>query len=185
MDHCTCPYCHSPVAPVILTSSNPADCTPTPLVLSDGRDELSRSSLLHLLSCWLPCFDDVENQAVISLSFPLYAVYLHLLESSQLTEEGLSLFRSVVLNAWRWRGASGTERIRIDDAPLIESFMLLLFCVSERDGCILPLEDGVRVVLKEIIHYVRDGELENAVKLYLFCRGGEVHPGFNKQGVFC
>ena len=78
-----------------------------------------------------------------------------------------------------------TERIRIDDAPLIESFLLLLFCVSERDGCVLPLEDGVRVVLKEIIHYVRDGELENAVKLYLFCRGGEVHPGFNKQRVFC
>lgn len=185
MDHCTCPYCHSPVTPVILNPSNHADCTPMPLVLSDGGDESSRFSLLHLLSCWLPCFDDAENQAAIPLPFPLYAVYLHLLENFQLTAKGLSLFRSIVLSVWRWRGASLTERIHIDDAPLIESFLLLLFCVSERDGCVLPLEEGVRVVLKEIIHYVRDCELENAAKLYLFCRGGEVHPGFNKQPLFC
>ena len=61
-----------------------------------------------------------------------------------------------------------------------EDLLLQLFCVSEKDGTMVDMDDDVRVVLKEIVRYVREQELENAVKLYLFCRGGEVHAGFEK-----
>ena len=64
-----------------------------------------------------------------------------------------------------------------------EDLLLQLFCVSEEDGTIVDMGDDVRVVLKEIVRYVWEQELENAVKLYLFCRGGEVHAGFEKWGM--
>lgn len=35
-------------------------------------------------------------------------------------------------------------------------------------------------IMKEIIQYLNTGDVLNACKLYLFCRGGLVHVGFEK-----
>lgn len=72
------------------------------------------------------------------------------------------------------------EEEEVDLSFCAEEFLLRLFCMDEKDGTMRDMEDGVRMVLQEIVRYMREGEMENAVKLYLFCRGGEVHVGFEK-----
>ena len=38
-------------------------------------------------------------------------------------------------------------------------------------------------IMREILSYLNSGDVMNACKLYLFCRGGQVHLGFEKCGM--
>ena len=44
-----------------------------------------------------------------------------------------------------------------------EDLLLQLFCVREEDGMMVDMGDDVRVVLKELVRYVREKELEEPV----------------------
>ena len=179
--HFTCPYCNTSVTPRILAPpslfhSEPVAMTHPTCLASCSNPLQLRASVLLALSCVLPCFDEWGGKAVVSLPFRLYSIW-RLLGSEASSQT--SVFHSLVCALWRARGMKMPEEER-DVSFCAEELLLQLFCVSEKDGAMTAMEDGVRMVLQEIVRYIREGELENAVKLFLFCRGGEVHAGFEK-----
>ena len=47
------------------------------------------------------------------------------------------------------------EEKPVELSSCAEDLLLQLFCVSEKDGTMVDMGDDVRVVLKEIVRYVR------------------------------
>lgn len=180
--HFTCPYCSASVTPRILTPpslfhSEPVAVTHPTCLASCSNPLQLRASVLLALSCALPCFDEWNGQSVVSLPFRLYSLWRHMRsEASSQT----SVFRCLVRALWRARGMKLCEEEETEVSFCAEELLLQLFCVGEKDGTMIGMEDGVRKVLQEIVRYMREGDVENAVKLFLFCRGGEVHAGFEK-----
>ena len=51
------------------------------------------------------------------------------------------------------------------------------------DCRLLPVTPEVLGIMREILSYLNSGDVVNACKLYLFCRGGQIHLGFEKCGM--
>lgn len=64
---------------------------------------------------------------------------------------------------------------------MVENVILAMFCLEESELVITSITPDVILLLHEILDYLKKDDLMNAMKLFLFSRGGDVHHGFTKS----
>ena len=62
----------------------------------------------------------------------------------------------------------------------IHDLMIAMFCVNDEDGGSMPITGDILSLLHEIFNFLFSNDLLNAINLFLFSRGGNLHIGFSK-----
>lgn len=75
---------------------------------------------------------------------------------------------------------SGVDVVIENEELMVENVIIAMFCLKESDLVVTPITPDVILLLHEIVDYLKNDDLMNAMKLFLFSRGGDVHHGFTK-----
>lgn len=63
---------------------------------------------------------------------------------------------------------------------LVEDVTIAMFCLEEESLAVTPITADMINLLREIMSYLNQDDVVNALKLFLFSRGGDLHVGFVK-----
>lgn len=77
----------------------------------------------------------------------------------------------------------GKQTSDYEDIPDVNKYIddvtIAMFCLSE-ESIVTPITSNVLLLIHEILGYLFQDDILNAIKLFLFSRGGDVHQGFSK-----
>ena len=170
MDRYQCPFCLSTLSPLLRVFSDEGVQTfslLTPQAVKESPDTLECLYSRYILSSLR-----THVQPVLPLSLASMLFYLR---------PGKAFARSI-LNAW----CGINEEIQVDNENRwIEDMELGIFSstpmLAENGELILEgLTPDIINMVNEIIKYLSSGDVETACKLFLYCRGGDVHECFHK-----
>ena len=174
-DRYQCPFCLSKVNPLLRVFSE-EEGIQTYSLLTPQEVKESEDSLECLYSRYVLSSLRKSIQPVLPLSLASMLFYL---------SPGKAFVRSV-LNAW----CGINEEIMVENENgWIEDMELGIFSstpmLAENGELILQgLTPDVINMVNEIIKYLSSGDVETACKLFLYCRGGDVHECFHRYSPF-
>ena len=170
LDHYQCPFCLSKMDPLLRIFSKNGIQTYsllTPQAIRESSDSLESLYSRYILSSLQKHIQPVLPLALASILFYL--------------QPGKDFARSI-LNAW----CGIEEEIMVENENRwIEDMELGIFSstpmLAENGELILQgMTPDIINMVNEIIKYLSSGDIETACKLFLYCRGGDVHECFHK-----
>ena len=170
MDCYQCPFCLSKVNPLLRVFSDEGVQTFSLLTPQEVRE--SADTVECLYSRYVLSSLRTHLVPVLPLSLASMLFYLR---------PEKAFFRSI-LNAW----CGISEAIQVDNENRwIEDMELGIFSstplLAENGELILEgLTPDIINMVNEIIKYLSSGDVETACKLFLYCRGGDVHACFHR-----
>ena len=170
MDCYQCPFCLSKVNPLLRVFSDEGVQTFSLLTPQEVRE--SADTVECLYSRYVLSSLRTHLVPVLPLSLASMLFYLR---------PEKAFFRSI-LNAW----CGISEEIQVDNENRwIEDMELGIFSstpmLAENGELILEgLTPDIINMVNEIIKYLSSGDVETACKLFLYCRGGDVHACFHR-----
>lgn len=120
----------------------------------------------------------IIHSSVLSFSLPplLFTAFTYLLTLPDSPYNYHSLLYKVIGGFVK----NGVDVVIENEELMVENVILAMFCLKESDLVVTAITPDVILLLHEIVDYLKNDDLMNAMKLFLFSRGGDVHHGFTK-----
>lgn len=173
MTEYSCPWCSHTLSPTILVQSHSLlsfPLLPPSLLYIENCPAVYYST--HLLSTLL--IPDSISSSYQHFLPPLFFHAIHHLLSFSKSNDFYSL-----LLQWFIHPEKSPIQIETHQSD-IHDLMIAMFCVNDEDGESMPITGDILSLLHEIFNFLFSNDLLNAINLFLFSRGGNLHIGFSK-----